>query len=77
MAIDLGGRRASATASGLVDSAGYLGALFSGYGIALVSTRLGWRSALAVLAGVGAATALAIAVYARQSPSSPTREEEA
>jgi OPA family glycerol-3-phosphate transporter-like MFS transporter len=76
MAIDLGGRRASATASGLVDGAGYLAAIFSGYGIAWIATGYGWRSALGVLAAVGAATAVAIALYAWQAPGTPPKTEE-
>jgi OPA family glycerol-3-phosphate transporter-like MFS transporter len=76
LAIDLGGRRASATASGLVDSAGYVGGVFSGYGIAATATRYGWRSAFGVLAAVAAATAVAIAVYAWQSrPTAPKEQQ--
>src|SRR5262249_23082706 len=76
MAIDLGGPRASATASGLVDSAGYLGGMFSGFGIALIANRAGWRPAFGVLAAVGAATAVAIILYAWQSPALSRKQEQ-
>ncbi len=39
---DVGGARAAATASGLIDGIGHLGALFSPYLVVLVSARYGW-----------------------------------
>jgi sugar phosphate permease len=63
MSIDLGGRRASATVSGVVDSAGYLGGVLSGYGVARVSSQYGWPAAFIALAVVGALTAVAVVDY--------------
>jgi sugar phosphate permease len=39
---DVGGPRGAATASGLIDGIGHLGALFSPYLVVLVSARYGW-----------------------------------
>jgi OPA family glycerol-3-phosphate transporter-like MFS transporter len=64
MSIDLGGQRASATASGLVDTAGYVGAVFSGRGIKEVAKQFGWETAFIVLAGTAALTTLAVIAYA-------------
>jgi OPA family glycerol-3-phosphate transporter-like MFS transporter len=63
LAIDLGGKRASATATGVVDTAGYLGGAFSGWGIAAVASRSGWPMAFGVLAGTGLATAAVVGIY--------------
>jgi OPA family glycerol-3-phosphate transporter-like MFS transporter len=63
LAIDLGGKRASATATGLVDTAGYLGGALSGWGIAAVASRAGWPMAFSVLAGTGLATAAVVGIY--------------
>jgi len=63
MALDLGGRRGSATASGLIDSAGYLGAILSGYGIGSLAEAQGWGMAFRALAVVALATGALGAVY--------------
>ena len=58
IAMDLGSRKASATASGIIDAMGYLGAAVSGYGTAWVKQRWGWDGAFilwisgAVVAGI-------------------------
>ncbi len=58
MAMDLGSRKASATASGIIDAMGYMGAAVSGAGTAWVQNHWGWDGAFilwisgAVLAGV-------------------------
>jgi OPA family glycerol-3-phosphate transporter-like MFS transporter len=64
LSIDLGGRRASATVSGLVDTAGYLGAILSGSAIARVVEGRGWPAAFGVLAVVGLLTAGAVLAFA-------------
>jgi OPA family glycerol-3-phosphate transporter-like MFS transporter len=56
IALDLGGRRGSSTAAGLIDSAGYLGAVFSGYAVGRLAESGGWSRALGFLAVVTAAT---------------------
>jgi OPA family glycerol-3-phosphate transporter-like MFS transporter len=67
MALDLGGKRGSATAAGLIDSAGYLGAVASGYGVGTLADRWGWHTAFAGLAATAGVTAFVGIVYwARQ-----------
>jgi OPA family glycerol-3-phosphate transporter-like MFS transporter len=76
IALDLGGRRGGGTAAGLIDSAGYLGAVLSGLGIgALAESSYGWVAAFAALAAAAGLTCLVAAVYwlrqeraGRQSP---------
>jgi MFS transporter, OPA family, glycerol-3-phosphate transporter len=63
MAIDLGGRRGSATAAGLIDSAGYLGGVLSGWAIGALAERAGWPAAFRALAMVAAGAAAAAVVY--------------
>jgi sugar phosphate permease len=52
LALDFGGKRGSATASGLIDGVGYLGAVLAGDSIARLSVAYGWRGAFSVLAAV-------------------------
>lgn len=62
MAMDLGGRRGPATAAGLIDSAGYLGAVLSGFAFGRLVDVLGWATslrALVVVAGLTLAASLA------------------
>jgi OPA family glycerol-3-phosphate transporter-like MFS transporter len=63
LALDLGGKRGSSTAAGLIDSAGYLGALPSGYGIGSLAEHHGWPTAFAALAVTAGLTALVATVY--------------
>lgn len=62
-ALDLGGKRGSSTAAGLIDSAGYLGATLSGRGVGSLAESFGWSTALAALAMTAGLTTLAAAVY--------------
>jgi sugar phosphate permease len=48
---DIGEPRAAATASGLVDGIGHLGAIFSPYVVVFVSERYGWNFLFFLLAG--------------------------
>jgi OPA family glycerol-3-phosphate transporter-like MFS transporter len=59
IALDLGGRRGSATASGIIDGVGYLGAVLAGDSVARVSVAFGWSGAFRALAGVAALTTAA------------------
>ena len=52
MALDFGGRRGGATASGLIDGVGYLGGVLAGKGMADLAASRGWAGAFTVLAGV-------------------------
>lgn len=65
MAIDLGGKKGSSTAAGLVDSAGYLGAVISGLGIGIIAEEYGWSQAFGFLGGVSAITAVVAIAYWR------------
>ena len=67
IALDFGGRRAGARASGLIDGVGYLGGIVAGGGVGRLVARTGWGPAFAVLAGVTWASAgVAVAFWARQ-----------
>jgi OPA family glycerol-3-phosphate transporter-like MFS transporter len=76
LAIDLGGKRASATAAGLIDTAGYLGGAFAGWGVAVLATRNGWPTAFGVLAVTGLLAAAAAVAYIVRLPrrKSPANE---
>lgn len=63
MSLDFGGKQGSATASGLIDAAGYLGGVLAGSTVASVSIRWGWTGAFALLAAVALLSAGAAAVY--------------
>jgi OPA family glycerol-3-phosphate transporter-like MFS transporter len=63
MALDLGGKRGSATAAGLIDGAGYLGAIASGWGVASIATHYGWQRAFLSLAGVCGLTLIVAVAY--------------
>ena len=63
MSMELGGKAGCATASGLVDSAGYLGGALSG-GAGHVAETWGWAGAFDTLAGVSLVTCLAGVLYA-------------
>jgi OPA family glycerol-3-phosphate transporter-like MFS transporter len=65
MAIDLGGKAGSATVAGLVDAAGYVGGIASGWGVGQLAQAYGWTTAFGCLAVVGAVT-IALAVCHRQ-----------
>lgn len=59
IAVDFGGRRGSATAAGLIDTAGYLGALASGVVVGSVAQHLGWSVVFRLQAAVAAASMIA------------------
>jgi len=63
VALDFGGKRGSATASGLIDGFGYLGGMLAGAGVAKVSLRYGWQGAFLGLAGVAFLTGLVAAAF--------------
>lgn len=50
VALDFGGRKAAATASGLLDGVGYFGASLAGVGVAQVVKQNGWHGAWLLLA---------------------------
>lgn len=65
MALDFGGRTGSATTSGIIDGAGYLGGALAGFGIAQLAVSIGWGGAFSALTAVTALTAVfaALLVY--------------
>ncbi len=68
MSLDFGGKRGSATAAGIIDGVGYMGAWLSGYNFARLTVSYGWRNAflaLAVVALITAGVALALALRQR------------
>lgn len=71
IALDFGGRRGSATAAGLIDSAGYVGAVFSGYAIGALTDRGGWPVVFLLLAVICFAAVVAIVGYGRIHAVSP------
>jgi sugar phosphate permease len=54
IAMDLGSRKASATASGVIDWLGYMGAAVAGVGTAWVRNPWGWDGAFALWIGSAA-----------------------
>jgi sugar phosphate permease len=58
-ALDLGGGKAGAASSGIVDGVGYLGGVLAGDTIARLSVAYSWRGVFAVLAAVTALSAMA------------------
>jgi sugar phosphate permease len=67
MSLDFGGKDGGATASGVIDSAGYLAGALSGNGMAYIVVSLGWKAFFLVLAAVAALSAItAIALLWQQ-----------
>jgi OPA family glycerol-3-phosphate transporter-like MFS transporter len=66
IALDLGGKRASALACGIIDGVGYLGGVLAGAGVAQASVTWGWAGAFALLAGVALVTALVAVLFLLQ-----------
>jgi OPA family glycerol-3-phosphate transporter-like MFS transporter len=58
-ALDFGGGRGGAIASGLIDGVGYLGGALAGIGVAQLSVAYGWRGVFAGLSLVAVLSALA------------------
>ncbi len=63
ISLDFGGKQGSATASGLIDGAGYLGGVLAGNSFASVSVIWGWRGAFTSLAVVALLSSVAAAAY--------------
>jgi sugar phosphate permease len=73
MALDFGGRDASALASGLIDGVGYLGGALAGVGVARLALAFGWGGAFAALTLLMALTALAAGVLITMVRRTPDR----
>jgi sugar phosphate permease len=66
MSLDFGGKRGSATASGIIDGVGYLAGWLSGDTVARITVHYGWENAflwLAATALLTALVALALAIH--------------
>ena len=63
MSLDFGGKRASASAAGILDGFGYLGGVLAGGGVARLALRLGWSGAFLVLAAVALVTCVAAGLH--------------
>jgi len=63
MALDVGGSRASATAAGIIDGAGYLGATAAPYLLGRIADRVGWWAAFDLVAGAALLSALIAAAW--------------
>ena len=63
MALDLGGRKGSATAAGLIDTAGYAGGTLSGFAVGRLAETGGWPAVFNVLAAIAGGVAVAAAAY--------------
>jgi sugar phosphate permease len=64
MALEIGGKQGAATTAGLIDTAGYLGALMSGIAIGAAAEMFGWSASwrlLGIVTVVGAAIAALLA----------------
>jgi OPA family glycerol-3-phosphate transporter-like MFS transporter len=70
LAVKIGGQRGGATAAGIIDTAGYLGATLAGSGIGRIAQHYGWGTAFGSLAGVAVVTMLVAGVYAIKTRSS-------
>jgi sugar phosphate permease len=67
MSLDFGGKEAGATASGVIDSVGYVAGILSGNGMAWVAVTHGWKAFYLVLALVAAlSSVVAAAAMVRQ-----------
>jgi OPA family glycerol-3-phosphate transporter-like MFS transporter len=63
ISLDFGGKQGSATASGLIDGAGYLGGVLAGNSFARISVIWGWKGAFVSLAVVALLSSGAAAAY--------------
>jgi OPA family glycerol-3-phosphate transporter-like MFS transporter len=63
ISLDIGGKRGGATACGIIDGVGYLGAMLAGENVARLNIAYGWSGALKALSGVALLTTLAAAAF--------------
>jgi OPA family glycerol-3-phosphate transporter-like MFS transporter len=65
ISLDLGGKKGSATTSGIVDGVGYLGGILAGDSVARLSIAYGWQGAFTILAVVVWLTSIVSLFYRR------------
>ncbi len=63
ISLDLGGKQGGATACGIIDGVGYLGAMAAGDSVARLSVKYGWHGAFQALAAVALLPSAAAVVY--------------
>jgi sugar phosphate permease len=63
VALDVAGKRGTATATGIIDGAGYLCAAASGYGLGSIADRVGWTAAFDVIAAAAFVAAAVSSVW--------------
>ena len=63
IAMDMGGRKGSATAAGFIDTAGYAGGALSGFAVARLAEMAGWAAVFNALATLAAAVSAVAALY--------------
>lgn len=63
ISLDLGGKKASATAAGIADAVGYFGTVISLVGVARLANSESWGAAMGVLALIAGATAGTAGLY--------------
>jgi sugar phosphate permease len=63
IAMDMGGRKGSATAAGLIDTAGYAGGTLSGFAVGRLAETGGWAQVFLVMAALAAAVGMIAAGY--------------
>ena len=63
VAVDLGGKRGSATAAGIADAVGYLGGVLSGEAVGQIAESYGWSAAFSTLGVVLVLTTAVGAFY--------------
>jgi OPA family glycerol-3-phosphate transporter-like MFS transporter len=66
ISLDFGGKRAAGTASGIIDTAGYLGGVISGDTIARISAGFGWSGTFRFLAAIALLTALGAVLFLQE-----------
>jgi OPA family glycerol-3-phosphate transporter-like MFS transporter len=63
IALDFGGKKGCATASGIIDGVGYLGGVLAGDSMARISVTYGWQGAFTALAGVSWLSCIAAILF--------------
>ena len=63
IALDMGGRKGSATAAGLIDTAGYAGGTLSGFAVGRIADTGGWASVFSIMAAIAGGVAVIAVGY--------------
>jgi len=63
IALDMGGRKGSATAAGLIDTAGYIGGTLSGFAVGRLAETGGWASVFNIMAALAGSVAVLAVLY--------------